>query len=100
MRPLLLSLLVACGASSSAPAPSNPGPTEPAPAEPAPADTTCDGAATKQVLTPDDCTCLSGRMNASIGGGAQDHCAPQEQEIAPVRFGLEGGWCCRSATPD
>lgn len=48
-------------------------------------------------ITEEQCTCLGGRVNASIGGGAQAHCAPGETEVAAVRFGIEGGWCCKKS---
>jgi hypothetical protein len=46
-------------------------------------------------ITEEQCTCLGGRVNASAGGGAQAHCAAGETEVAAVRFGIEGGWCCK-----
>lgn len=45
-------------------------------------------------LTQEACTCLGGRLNASRGG-EQEHCANNESELGAVRFGLEGGWCCK-----
>jgi hypothetical protein len=47
-------------------------------------------------LTQEQCTCLGGRVNASTGGGAQAHCAAGETELGNVRFGIEGGWCCKT----
>jgi hypothetical protein len=29
-------------------------------------------------------------------GGEQDHCARGETELGSVRFGIEGGWCCKA----
>lgn len=83
MRSLLLVLLVACSSSSSTPK------TEPVPsgsgsAPPAPA-----------VMTKEECEAAGGRVNSSIGGGDQKHCNDDETEVAAVRLGIEGGWCCQ-----
>ncbi len=82
MRSLLLVLLVAACSSSSKP---EPAPAQPTPTEPAP---------TTAVMTKEECEAQGGRVNASIGGGSQAHCADDETELAPVRLGIEGGWCC------
>ena len=81
MRSLLLVLLVACSSSSKP----EPAPVQPAPTEPAPT----------AVLTKEECEAQGGRVNASIGGGTQAHCNEDETEVAPVRLGIEGGWCCK-----
>jgi hypothetical protein len=47
-------------------------------------------------MTPEQCTCLGGRVNASRGG-EQEHCAASEKELGTVRFGIEGGWCCKAS---
>jgi hypothetical protein len=83
MRSLLFVLLVACSSSSKPePTPSQPTPTEPAPPSGA-------------VMTKEECEAQGGRVNASIGGGSQAHCNDDETEVAPVRLGIEGGWCCK-----
>jgi len=46
-------------------------------------------------MTKEACEAEGGRVNASIGGGSQAHCADDETELAPVRLGIEGGWCCK-----
>ena len=46
-------------------------------------------------MTQQECEAAGGRVNASIGGGDQPHCADNEAELAPVRLGIEGGWCCK-----
>ena len=84
MRSVLFVLLAAC--SSSSPPPSSPAP---APA-PAPG-----GESPATVMTKEECEAQGGRVNASIGGGTQAHCAEDETEVAAVRFGIEGGWCCK-----
>jgi hypothetical protein len=79
----------ACSSSGSPPA------TAPAIASP-PADApVCAPPAPGEVMTQPQCECLGGRVNASIGGGRQAHCADGEDELGRVRFGIEGGWCCR-----
>lgn len=85
MRHLAFVLLVAC--SSSSPPPAQPAPAQPAPPEPGPAG--------PQVMTPEECEAAGGRVNASIGGGSQAHCNDDETELAAVRLGIEGGWCCK-----
>jgi hypothetical protein len=61
---------------------------QPAPA-PAPAEPS-----TPAVMTKEECEAKGARVNASIGGGSQAHCNADETELAPVRLGIEGGWCC------
>lgn len=52
-------------------------------------------------MTKEECEGQGGRVNPSIGGpggggsGEQPHCNPDEDELAPVRLGIEGGWCCK-----
>jgi hypothetical protein len=71
-----------------------PGPgTSPGPG-PAPS-AQCGELAAGEAMTPDQCTCRGGRVNGSIGGGAQAHCAANETELGNVRVGIEGGWCCK-----
>ena len=83
MRHVLAALVVAACSSSSSP-PQTPTPTETEQAAPAPA-----------VMTKEECEAQGARVNASIGGGDQAHCNPDETELAPVRLGIEGGWCCQ-----
>lgn len=79
---MLLVMLVAC--SSSVPSkPTN----EPPPSPAAPPATA--------VMTKEECEAQGGRVNSSIGGGDQKHCNDDETEVAPVRLGIEGGWCCK-----
>lgn len=85
MRSALFAVLVACSS------PSAPPPSPPAPA-PGPAS---GGSEAPAVLTKEECEAQGGRVNASVGGGTQAHCADDETEVAPVRFGIEGGWCCK-----
>jgi hypothetical protein len=47
-------------------------------------------------MTQEQCTCLGGRVNLSRGG-EQEHCERGETEIGNVRFGIEGGWCCKAS---
>ena len=63
------------------------------PQQPAPAPTPVEKQ--PEVITKDQCEAQGARFNASIGGGDQAHCAADEAEVAPVRFGMEGGWCCK-----
>jgi hypothetical protein len=86
MRSLVscLVLLVACSSASKpdpAPAPPAPAPTEPAPTT---------------VMTKEECEAKGARVNPSIGGGSQSHCADAEVDLGPVRLGIEGGWCCQA----
>lgn len=124
MRALLVALVLVVGCSSSStrptpvPEPSGPAmgspgeqpagtPGEPA-ATPDPAKTPpglappdqagCPPVEPGQAMTPEQCTCLGGRMNPSRGG-EQEHCGRDEQELGGVRFGIEGGWCCKKTTP-
>jgi hypothetical protein len=46
-------------------------------------------------MTSQECEAAGGRVNTSIGGGTQAHCNDDEAELAPVRIGIEGGWCCK-----
>jgi hypothetical protein len=46
-------------------------------------------------MTKEECEAQGGRVNASIGGGSQAHCADDEAELGNVRLGIEGGWCCK-----
>ena len=46
-------------------------------------------------MTKEECEAQGGRFNPSIGGGEQAHCNADETELGPVRFGIEGGWCCK-----
>jgi hypothetical protein len=85
MRILMFALLVACSSSSSTPT-STPTPTPTPPTEAPPAG---------GVMTKEECEAQGGRVNASIGGGEQAHCNADESELAPVRLGIEGGWCCK-----
>jgi hypothetical protein len=80
MRIVFAVLLAACSSSSPPPPKTEPTPTQPAPAA---------------VMTKEACEAEGGRVNASIGGGSQAHCADDETELAPVRLGIEGGWCCK-----
>ncbi len=99
---LLLLVLVACSSSSSPP------PREPeSRTERTAPPTTADAAPCKpetvderllrgdSPMTKEECECAGGRVNPSIGGGAQAHCAAGETELGPVRLGIEGGWCCK-----
>ncbi|MBA3502484.1 MAG: hypothetical protein M4D80_32770 [Myxococcota bacterium] len=81
MRSLLFVFLIACSSSSKP---------EPAPSQPAPAPAPSGG-----VMTKEECEAQGARVNASIGGGTQAHCADDETEIGNVRLGIEGGWCCK-----
>jgi len=94
---LLAALATACG--SSTPAPSSttspPTPTEPSGAAPT-GSAGCAQPAAGEAMTPDQCTCVGGRVNPSRGG-EQEHCAANEQELGTVRLGIEGGWCCKGA---
>jgi len=83
MRTLLLVMLVACS-SSVPPKPTNEPPASPT-APPAAA-----------AMTKEECEAQGGRVNSSIGGGSQAHCNDGETELAPVRLGIEGGWCCQT----
>ena len=82
MRALLLVLVLAssCGRGS--------GPTDPNPPPTGPG--TDDGSAAcgappmGQAMTPDQCTCLGGRVNPSRGG-EQEHCAGGESEVFFMR---------------
>jgi len=51
---------------------------------------------TATVMTKEECEAQGGRVNSSMGGGDQAHCADGETELAPVRLGIEGGWCCKT----
>ena len=46
-------------------------------------------------MSKEECEAQGARFNPSIGGGEQAHCNPDETEVGPVRFGIEGGWCCK-----
>lgn len=104
MRALLASALLlafACRTPSSTSAPPAPSPgsaaqpNEPGePGQPAPAD--CGTLEPGAAMTPDQCSCRSGRVNLSRGGGDQPHCADGETELGTVRLGIEGGWCCKA----
>jgi hypothetical protein len=83
---MLLALLVACSSSSSTPT-STSTPTTTTPTTEAPP--------AGGVMTKEECEAQGGRVNASIGGGEQAHCDADETELAPVRLGIEGGWCCK-----
>lgn len=54
---------------------------------------TCEAISPDKPLTPDQCQCHGGRVNASKGG-EQAHCDAGEQELGNVSMGIEGGWCC------
>ncbi|MGN6104787.1 MAG: hypothetical protein ACTHU0_06780 [Kofleriaceae bacterium] len=101
MRALLASALLlafACRTPSSTSAPPAPSPGSAAPTgepgQPAPAD--CGALEPGAAMTPDQCSCRSGRVNLSRGGGDQAHCAEGETELGTVRIGIEGGWCCKA----
>jgi hypothetical protein len=114
LRALLVALALAFGCSSSSPRPAPmPEPSGPAvgsPGDPAgapdpartppglapPDQAGCPPVEPGQAMTPEQCTCLGGRLNLSRGG-EQEHCARGEQELGTVRFGIEGGWCCKEA---
>jgi hypothetical protein len=109
MRALLAALVLVFGCSSSStrpmptPMPEPSGPTAGSPGEPAPglappSPAGCPPVEPGQAMTPEQCACLGGRMNPSRGG-EQEHCGRGEQELGGVRFGIEGGWCCKKATP-
>ncbi len=92
VRISLLLALVACKsttprAADPAPASTESGPTATPAAE-------CDAPPPGEVLSEVQCTCQGARINASPGGGDQPHCDRNESELGPVRFGIEGGWCC------
>jgi len=94
MRALLLVLVLAsgCGRGSG---PTNPNPTPPTGSEPPGGSAACGAPPMGQAMTPDQCTCLGGRVNPSRGG-EQEHCAGGESELGTVRLGIEGGWCCKA----
>jgi hypothetical protein len=119
LRALLLMLAVWAGCTpvvvSSPPAPDpapapqpapSPAPVpQPAPAPPAPSTAGTEGTASRcapivagRPLSPEECECHGGRTNPSRGGHTQDHCARGERELGTVRFGIEGGWCCKAGS--
>lgn len=101
---LALTLALAPGCKKSgAPTPSPPSPSSPS--SPSPSSSGGESPGTPpgctppepgQPMTSDQCTCLGGRVNASIGGGEQEHCTAGETELGTVRIGIEGGWCCKA----
>lgn len=97
LRFALIVALAACGSSAPAPSPTTatPPPTEPGGSSPA-GSPACEQPPAGEPMTPDQCTCLGGRVHASRGG-EQEHCAAGEQELGTVRLGIEGGWCCKGA---
>lgn len=109
MRTGLVALLLVVGCSSGAP-PAPPVATPPAtptavPAVPTPETApgsgggsgNCEAPRAGEAMTEVQCTCQGGRVNASKGGGDQPHCDPNEDDVGSVRFGIEGGWCCKAA---
>lgn len=112
MRSLLVGLVLVLGLAagckkspSSSPTPP-PGeqpapPSPPSGEQPAPPQGGGDGSAAcgpiepGAAMTSEQCTCLGGRVSLSRGGGEQEHCAAGEKELGNVRFGIEGGWCCK-----
>jgi hypothetical protein len=98
LRLAILALVLASGCNKPAPSTSSPTPTEPSrptPTEPADGSAGCGAPNQGTAMTPEQCTCLGGRVNASRGG-EQEHCAADERELGDVRFGIEGGWCCKA----
>jgi hypothetical protein len=113
LQGLVLVLVLGLGAGCKKPSPPSPAPPEapqqpqPPPGEPPPGEqprqpgaggegsAACGPIEPGAALTSEQCTCLGGRVNLSRGGGAQEHCAAGEKELGNVRFGLEGGWCCK-----
>lgn len=92
IRTWLVALALASGCTTPArpPAPAEaPSPTE------APAPAGCAAPTPGEAMTPEQCTCLGGRVSLSRGG-EQAHCAASERELGTVRFGIEGGWCCKA----
>ena len=77
MRSIVFVLVLLVGCSSKKP-------TEPGPSQPPP----------PPVMTEEECKAKNGRVNASIGGGSQAHCNDDENDLGPVKLGIEGGWCC------
>lgn len=96
----LLVLLVACSSPQPQPQPI-PKPTSvDAAVDESTADANCEQWSVDEILkrdplTKEQCECNGGRVNGSMGGGNQAHCAAGETELARVRLGIEGGWCCR-----
>ena len=101
MRVALLTALAACGPSKEPAAPAPPV-TEPAVAVPSSGSGSgsaapCEVPPAGEAMTEVQCTCQGGRLNASRGGADQPSCDPNEESIGAVRFGIEGGWCCRAS---
>jgi hypothetical protein len=90
MRACLLAVL-ALGCSS----PKQTSPKTPPPPPGAPGSPQCRPVKSGEAMTPEQCTCLGGRVNPSRGG-EQEHCASGEAELGTVQFGIEGGWCCKA----
>ena len=90
MRALVVvALAIGCSSPTQAP-PQTPQTPQTPPGSPA-----CRSPDSREPLTPEECTCLGGRVNLSRGG-EQEHCASGETELGAIRFGIEGGWCCKA----
>lgn len=110
MRSLLLGLVLVAGLGAGCKKSSSPSPTPPSGEQPAPpsgeqpapppqggrdGSAACGPIEPGAAMTSEQCTCLGGRVSLSRGGGEQEHCAAGEKELGNVRFGIEGGWCCK-----
>jgi hypothetical protein len=79
MRAALLIVLFACG--------STPKP---------PPKVGCDSPEPGQAMTQEQCTCRGGNVTLAKGASVDLHCEMGEVELATVKLGIEGGWCCKA----
>jgi hypothetical protein len=73
--------------------PEAPAPAEPADGEAAPPPAEPDGTSQGAPMTPDECRAAGGTFVASTG--SEPTCPDGKKSIGGVRFGIEGGLCCK-----
>lgn len=88
---LVLTLALGCG--SKKPDEPEPAPTTDPTVVPDQPVTGCEQPTDGSPMTPDQCTCLGGRVKGDIGDG-QVACDPGERELGRVDQGIEGAICC------